>query len=565
MDVRLPKDSAGFQFPTLFSAQMDEFDVERLLPTLFYLAVTKGRQRGKRVNDATATRAYLNALCENEALVGFEDEPARELLDKWLRTSIVHMGTMGKAHRGEQIQYLVPLTLMVYKSGLPTEIRRQRNVHTFLYEALMTTLRAAQAPNPEQLVLELFKDAFGDGVETLPSHDFDARYDETTGVDLQALLSMRYLEGFAPTPPAPSSGKKADRSQASGPALPATARHLGEDMLQYMSASRGSSTEARVQGLMALVNFELLVYTLRLAYATNALVREGTLPDAMGEGEDFAEPEIYVDFTGERGSASDTLARACVERHMEEIAALFDSAILLRTLHTFTEFLPAIQNGVKGRPDSTPAYLQLLIDCRRAPEVEASAHHELRSIAKANADEEKNEGPVDVSRFLEEAGVEHSGSALDACARVLANAQRSIGVTSYMKWYRAVGGVGKPFGLLSGNERGRRNWRYAMGDDLLACLVQLAMSTDAESATFTSARPLRRLRLAELLQWFEHRFGVLIDRPPRHLDDTESRAAAKANLEAFRRRLRQMGFFEALSDDFNAQYLTNRFTNGDDT
>lgn len=562
MDVRLPKDSAGFQFPTLFSAQMDEFDVERLLPTLFYLAVTKGRQRGKRVNEPTATQAYLDALCENEALVGFDNDGARELLDKWLRTSIVHMGTIGKARRGEQIQYLVPLTLMVYKSGLPTEIRRQRNVHTFLYEVLMTTLKAAKAPNPEQLVYELFKDSFGAGVETLPSHDFDARYDEMTGVDLQALLSMRYLEGFAPTPPAPSSGKKAKRSQPAGPALPVTARHLGEDMLQYMSAYRGSSTEARVQGLMALVNFELLVYTLRLSYATNALVRDGTLPDAMGEGEDFAEPEIYVDFTGERGSASDALARACVERHTEEIAALFDSAIFLRTLHAFTEFLPALQNGARGRPDSTPAYLQLLVDCRRASEVEAQALQELRSIAKANADE-GDEGPVDVSRFLEGAGVELTDSALDACVRVLANAQRSVGVTSYMKWFRAVGGIGMSFGLLSGNERGRRNWRYTMGDDLLACLVQLAMSTDSASPTFTDARPLRRLRLAEFLHWLERRFGVLVDRPPQRLDDTESRAAAKANLETFKRRLRQMGFFEALSDDFNAQYLTNRFMNGD--
>ena len=562
MGVKLPKGSAGFQFPTLFSATMDEFDVERLLPTLFYLAVTKGRQRGKVANDATAMKAYLDALCANEALVGFDDEAARELLDKWLRTSIIHMGGIGRSRWGKQIQYLVPLTLMVYKSGLPTVLSRQRNVHTFLYEVLMTTLRAAQASNPEQLVLDLFKDAFGDGVETLPSHDFDARYDETTEVDLQALLSMRYLEGFEPTPPAPS-GKRADRP-STGPALPATARHLGEDMLQYMSVSRGSSTEARVQGLMALINFELLVYTLRLAYATNALVREGTLPDAMVDGHDFAEPEIYVDFAGERGSASDNLARACVERHMEEIAALFDSAILLRTVHTFTEFLPAIRNGVKGRPDTTPAYLQHLIDCRNAPEVEASARLELRNIAKANEDEE-NDAPIDVSQFLEESGVELTGPALDACVRVLADAQRSIGVTNYMKWYRAVGGVGKPFGLLSGNERGRRNWRYAMGDDLLACLVQLAMSTDSDSPTSNAARPLRRLRLAELLQWLEHRFGVLIDRPPHHPDDTESRAAAKANLEAFKRRLRQMGFFEALSDDFNAQYLTNRFTNGDAT
>jgi hypothetical protein len=53
----------------------------------------------------------------------------------------------------------------------------------------------------------------------------------------------------------------------------------------------------------------------------------------------------------------------------------------------------------------------------------------------------------------------------------------------------------------------------------------------------------------------ERRWGILINRPPPLLDNATNREAAAANLEAFKRRLRQMGYFEALSDDFTAQYV----------
>ncbi|MGH3280519.1 MAG: hypothetical protein ACRDNW_15460 [Trebonia sp.] len=45
-------------------------------------------------------------------------------------------------------------------------------------------------------------------------------------------------------------------------------------------------------------------------------------------------------------------------------------------------------------------------------------------------------------------------------------------------------------------------------------------------------------------------FGILIDQPPTAFDSVNTRAAAAANLEAFKRRLRLLGCFDSLSDDF---------------
>jgi len=52
MKIEIPKPSRGYVFPRLYAVEMNDFDVERLLPSLFHTVVTRGRQRGK-ANDPT--------------------------------------------------------------------------------------------------------------------------------------------------------------------------------------------------------------------------------------------------------------------------------------------------------------------------------------------------------------------------------------------------------------------------------------------------------------------------------------------------------------------------------
>ena len=48
MKIVLPKEIRGYHFPRIFTVEMNDFDIERLLPTLFYLVITSGRGRGGR-------------------------------------------------------------------------------------------------------------------------------------------------------------------------------------------------------------------------------------------------------------------------------------------------------------------------------------------------------------------------------------------------------------------------------------------------------------------------------------------------------------------------------------
>jgi hypothetical protein len=102
--------------------------------------------------------------------------------------------------------------------------------------------------------------------------------------------------------------------------------------------------------------------------------------------------------------------------------------------------------------------------------------------------------------------------------------------------------------LLSGTVKSRSSWRYAPSNDLLAVLVQVA-------AARLSQQGIQSIRLQEFLQFLEQRYGVLIDRPPDMFKGAEYIAAAHDNLRAMQNRLRQMGIFRDLSDDFTIQRL----------
>jgi hypothetical protein len=451
---------------------------------------------------------------------------------------------------GEQIEFVLPLTLLSYKTGFPAEVRRQRNVHVFLYRILIGLLEEIQAqPSPQGALAGIFIDAFGKGSKIGGAPKYDGAYDGETPVDLHSLLCLCFLDGFQATDASNKEGPS-----PYGPALPTVAREMAKDLLRYVLAYRDRMPVlALTRGLMALINFHLFIYTAKLIYATNELVRQGSLPTAMRSEASASEPEIFVDFTRERASDSDQLARACVERDVEEFRTFYDSALWLRTVDRFIDLLPQLKVRLVGL--STPDYLYGLTKLRDDPGVAARAQAELESIRFETLEACETEAEKTEARALFDDEQRYAGgSSLEFAVRILSLAQQKKGMENYVRWFWSSGGLRKDFGLLAGSLTGRRNWRYAMSDDLLAALVQLALVGDPRGQ-LSNIGVTRRLPLIEFLAFLEQRFGVLVDRPPAFLEDARFRSAARENLEALKHRLRQMGFFEALSDDFTAQYL----------
>jgi hypothetical protein len=93
-------------------------------------------------------------------------------------------------------------------------------------------------------------------------------------------------------------------------------------------------------------------------------------------------------------------------------------------------------------------------------------------------------------------------------------------------------------------------WAYGPGYDLVNALLGVVLTDER-------GRARREMMLRDVLNQFKSRFGLLIDQPPPEFDTVAARAAASDNLDAFKRRLKLLGVFDGLSDDFSAQVVLN--------
>jgi hypothetical protein len=130
------------------------------------------------------------------------------------------------------------------------------------------------------------------------------------------------------------------------------------------------------------------------------------------------------------------------------------------------------------------------------------------------------------------------------------------GLDGVRKWLSTVGGLreavsANSVAILAGESRAVSTWHYSMSDSVLNTLMYLCFLNENGSVI---DRP--EIALSEVLGKLRDRYGILINEPPVGLDSPEHHAAADENFTAFKSRIKQLGWFAGLSDDFDAQYIS---------
>ncbi len=564
MKIKLPKDMKGVKYPRICTIDMNDFDIDLFLPSLFFTILSEGRGKGPRAKDPKDTTKFINepkdiakfidALAQHSSLEGFNDAEGRKVLERLVRTTLIRTGGVGRSARGEQITSIVPYTLLAHKPGFPVEGSRHRGADTFIYQALRERLGA------DEMLRAFVKMVFGRGVIIGNLSVLGGEYDGQTELDTLTRLSIAFLDGFANTKP----GINRDKNIPSP--CPALVRELATDLRRYLFVYYDRMPIQAFTGhLLTLINFELFNYTLKLVYAVNELVQNPEdLPLAMRNHYEPSPPQLYLDFTEASSGYSQEMARACVRRDIESYQQFLTSNLLLRQLDQYIEKLKS-NPGRKAVIENTlplgsfgAQYLQGLLQLRNHPAIVlyigAAANFDVDRIRQENTNE-GDENIPDALNWLDTI-VGNTEDDVERVVNLLVEGQREDGIDHFIKWYWGVGGMKKSQGALRGSSNNRMSWRYAPTNDLLAVFVQLAA---ARASTIDKQdegeQESRQLRLQDFLIFLETRFGILIDRPPAPFTGAEYTAAAHENLSAMLRRLRQMGIFRDLSDDFTVQRL----------
>ncbi|WP_088320451.1 hypothetical protein [Kineosporia sp. R_H_3] len=543
MKIELPKSLRTFTFRELTIVDTNDTDVERMLTQIFEMAIKQGRTA---TNLAAAKQYDMKraALGASNRLVGFGDGRGQAVLDGWLRASVVEMGRAGLTRATEQMQYFRPTTVAVFRAGFPSRTRH-RGADLVVYREL---LREAMARRPadgegkaKTWINERFTAAFGRGVVFSDPPKWGPSYDGTADLDITALLSLYFLEEFEEKSASP------DKDLAVESPVPAATRPLGTDVLDYIQAY-GDRAPALVmaQHLAAIIGLRLFQLPLRTAIATRHLITtEQLAADMMGSS--AGNPlEQYVDFTGDKGSQSDLLARECVQRDLEITRQFFWDRLYLLSMRT----APASKAIFEDSEISAAEKLAELAKSRESAKVEAHLEYMFSLVEQENAQTDDE----DTSPFLAAMAAD-SRPIAERLTDVLVEALKKRGYENAFKWFWSTGGIKTDVGILAGVLKVRSSWTYAASDTLLASLLAIIFARSGGGPA------LAELPIRDVLDQFERRFGLLVDRPPARLDTAENRAAAARNLEAFKYRLQLLGVFEGLSDDLSAQRVLNPLVN----
>ncbi|GCE27573.1 hypothetical protein KDA_30570 [Dictyobacter alpinus] len=547
MKIKLPKDLRGASFPRVLNLELNGFDIDLFLPSLFFTILSQGKGKARQTNNPEDIKKYIESLSKHQALEGFDNANGRILLERFVRTSLIVTGRVGRAQKGEQILSLVPYTILTHKAGFPTHNSRQRKADIFIYQALRDYLQGDDA------LRSFAKQVFGRGIEIGQLPDLGGTYDDHTQLDILTRLSIAFIDGFNNTRP------QLNRERKLPNAFPSLVNGLARDLLRYLFEFHDKMpTQAFTYNLLAMINFEFFNYTLHVVHAINALVANPeVLPAAMQDDKQPSALQMYVDFTNGSTPRSLEMSKACVRRDIEAYQQFSFSNLLLRQIDIYTAKL---RNNSRRKADiekilpidtSGAHYLQGLLLLQEDPKInvhlEAAAQLDEERIRTENIEKEEGEDS-EAWQMLD--NIANTGETdLERVISLLAETQRGDGSKNVISWFYGTGGIKKTHGVLRGLTTHRQTWRYAPENDLLAALVQVA------TARLSGPNQLRPIKLREFLDFLKERYGILVDTPPAPFEGAEYAAAARDNLRAMLGRLRQMGIFRDLSDDFTVQRL----------
>ncbi|QKV78061.1 hypothetical protein [Amycolatopsis sp. Hca4] len=540
MTIELPKTVKTYLYPPLTMFTTADTDVDRVLPHLFEACVKGGRPTRILTNERDYP-GYRDRLLSSEYMVGFESPNASALVDGWLRSCIIDMGTVGKSHSEEQMLSVAPITLAAYRAGVPRTRSRHRFIDDVTYQLLRAEVARKSTNNPDGELRRIIEDNLGHGLRIGPAPKWEPELAEPDKLDISALLEFRFLEGFEM---GDVRGFKPESQVLNSP-LPGVTDKLGKMLLAHLCVYSGRLPTAALMSTFAgLLALGLFTLSLRINAAGQELLRTGKAPADMTEADPDSPLELYCDFTGGIDDESDKISRQCVERDLNQIRLVFRDRMTFMIVDKAVERMSDELERHKALHG--PEKLIQLADLRTHREVAYFATSQLYDIKSTNAQDNENL-TEDEAGFLDKVQRSHK-SELDKLLDVLEFVNHDKATRNTVSWFYSVGGLRKQYGILTGASQSRRSWRYAPSDELLQILLLAVFVRNQQS--YRPTMPLR-----QLLDELRHRFGILIDRPPAFLDGAEARAAAAANLAAFKRRLQLLGCFDSLSDDFSEQIV----------
>ncbi len=517
MAIKLNKTEEIFRNELIFAADAKSIKIDHTLVNLYMLLNFNGsrpRQRTRKGEKVFIDLERLESIFmkleeRNDNLIGFKEHP--EAVGLWLRTNLVNLANRGNLEK-EVVTSLRPIHLESY---------RVRNAyHTRDY---FSADQAYLMLSVDEVVKEDLKKFLSEG--------WDKHTDSLVNsaeLDVDSLGILHLIKEVSP-----GFFDSASTLNKVRPLLTKQAELYCDDVRRLLVYKTEIPRNVLIDYLKTITSFHLSLYLHKVMYLLPKMVEQGT----VDVEDDWS---IVIDTTDDFESKISKLAIADAER----------------TYNGFYDYIKAgfkikgIINRLKlSESDSDSIPKALYIIKNELPK------HELRfemiwDTIIGDLNEE--------TRELVEEWVKYEDTYFDRYVELLMREKGSYQLRFSPEFVDSLSQKNTENGFLAQGRSKKHPRRYVMGTKLLEALVQMQVLELYQNEKFIT----ESISIEQLLDNLRMRYGLIINginEKRFEKADLQTHLAFKENIEAFKLKLRQIGFYNDLSDAYILQKIRPRY------
>jgi hypothetical protein len=514
--MKINQQEAIFRNELIFAADAKGVNIENILLNLFMLLNTNGvrpKQLAlsgtKKDVDIDSMKNIFRVLEEKGEVSGFKENP--EAVENWLRCNLLNMVFRGKIDK-EKISSLRPIHLESYKVRNAAQAR-DYNTADQVYNML----------NYSPQVRDELKSFLSEGWDKNTN-----RINQYDGIDVDSMGILMLIKdiksaGFV------TSGVGVQNIR---PILEKQAELFCDDVRRLLLYKRTIPRNVLLDYLKIIISFHLSIYIQKLIYLLPKMIKAGSTKVV----DDWS---IVLDVTDNFESKPAVISGADAERMynglLEYIKSTFQVNAALRMLKL-----------EKNNSSNLDTALETLTNRKQELEIYYQVHWD--NLA-ASWDEEDRE-------IINEFAVYEDSSFnkyIELLMRLRGNYQYRFNV--YL--IDNLTGKNSERGFMAQGRSKKHPRRFVLGTRLLEALTQINLLENQNNELHSKA-----VSIEELMEIFRKRYGLIInglDDPKFAGADLNTIQAFKDNVDAFKNKLRQIGFYNDLSDAFILQKIRPRY------
>lgn len=536
-----------FRIPKVSYLEFKHTEMDRVLTMLFPRLKYDGyaSRRPPRGKDLSIDEFLDDFLEHPEWFSGFEKNP--EIIRKWIETDLMDVVNRGKVNQA--LAAPRPLHGNTYKfrnSKHSRDYGAAEQIYWMLFYARKGKGQAAR---------DALKRFFFPGIDLVTD-----RYNPSACVDVETQAILRLDQQVTQDM---KDSKEPLRFQ---PLCIGQADIMADDILRLLAYEPHIPRSVLVDYLKTLMAFHLALYHLKLLQMLPKLVKHRSGNDLCSTKECPVNPgldnalegcpysvALVVDMGDTTSAHMSELARKSTDHLYRQIPAFVQANFVVKKLDEMAEYLSKKTGKIASPASGVFSVGDLVSLLKPEHDADRQAYFKFRL---ASLIEESTAGNEDVDPEIREVMAMGLGE-FDSFIEILMAYRGKYHRQYITECLDSLLLKNKENGLLAQARTKGSPRRFVLGSKLLEVLLQLAVLKQDGGAFVT-----REVRIEELLAFLRNRYGLYIDQLPEIGQAKGSildRRSLRLNLEAFKRRLREIGFYEDLSDAYVTQKVSPRY------